>query len=1146
MWSKELASGVPYSDIPLVGDIDNDGFMEIFVDAGSKGELFAFRSDGTSLPGNWPVHAEATGLGKVLADLDGDGRKELITYSQNSVRKGETDTRQLLVIDRGGNIIRQWDLPACSITIDAPKILPAVGNLDEDPGLEIVAVSGCNQLAAFSLKNPAEPVWTASTEGALLASPVIGDLNHDGREEIIIGAFEGEGFYQGGLYAFNNKGKLLNGWPVLIEESFSSAAALADFRGEGQLEISIASWSSQKLHLVQFNGFEADGWPVGPLNTSILKSSPVIGDVNKDGRPDIVLASLGQLGQAVRVGDLSAFGGVKAWGYDGLSIDLNIRQEINSLVMESAGGSSRLKAAPLTLTDLDHNGKLDIVAASVQDAAYSPVGLPTIRKNRSTIYVWELGATYAPESMPWPTFQRNVQHTGWYQAPPHVNEAPVVSPIPNQTIPVGKSFFPVELDLYVEDPDHKPEEMSWSTVGNKDLIVLVDQNRIATILTPNETWTGEELIRFIATDPGGLTSEVSAVFAVKANYDPPVAIADTAATLEDTPLMMNVLTNDIDRGIPLRIAFVSKPRFGKVRIETGDILSYKPAADFNGTDAFNYTVSDDQGGISMARVTIEISPVNDPPVAVEDRIITLEDTPVTIEVLANDVDVDQDLLSIIEFSQPTNGSVTLTAEKSFLYTPKADFNGQESFTYKISDGHGTENETSVTVMVKPVNDTPVAQDQGFSINRNLHQDVNFLGTDADGDLLNFKVIKGPEHGDLYAYPAVANYYPARGFSGTDTFTYTADDGQEESKIGTVSFTILDQNNAPVANSDSWTTKVGQSLPLTLSGTDDDHDPLTFRIVAEPGRGTLSGSSSNLTYRPEPDFLGNDQFTFQVSDGQSASAEATVSIKITDINTPPVARDSSVMTRANTATNITLQASDAEGNPLKYEVLSTPTNGRLSGDPPDLTYTPNPNYTGSDRFTFQVNDGEEPSNLATVSIAVDFPNYPPVATNQSLSLPRDQASAVELQVVDLDGDLLRCPILKGPKNGTLTGRGTNFTYTPKPNFVGTDSFTYKAWDGHIYSNVGKVSITVTPFDEETGTAFEAITPLPNGQMELFLKIAAGKTFDLEASTNLLDWSLVTSGITGPNPISVVDTNAPRFAFRFYRIRQQDAPTAPLNP
>jgi hypothetical protein len=149
--------------------------------------------------------------------------------------------------------------------------------------------------------------------------------------------------------------------------------------------------------------------------------------------------------------------------------------------------------------------------------------------------------------------------------------------------------------------------------------------------------------------------------------------------------MINVLTNDIDRGIPLLIAFVSKPRFGNVRIEKGDIISYKPAADFNGTDAFNYTVSDDQGGISMARVTIEISPVNDPPVAVEDRIITLEDTPVTIDVLANDVDVDKDLLSIIEFSQPTNGSVTLTAEKSF-FTRRAELQRQDVLPTRRTTG----------------------------------------------------------------------------------------------------------------------------------------------------------------------------------------------------------------------------------------------------------------------------------------------------------------------------------------------------------------------------------------------------------------------------------------------------------------------------
>src|SRR6185369_5923450 len=154
----------------------------------------------------------------------------------------------------------------------------------------------------------------------------------------------------------------------------------------------------------------------------------------------------------------------------------------------------------------------------------------------------------------------------------------------------------------------------------------------------------------------------------------------------------------------------------------------------------------------------------------------------------------------------------------------------------------------------------------------------------------------------------------KNFAGTDSFTYVAYDGQVTSQVATVVFKVLDVNNPPVAESQAVVTKVEQPLTIILHATDADEDPLTYQIREQPTNGTLNGNDFTLTYQPKANFIGTDEFTFQAFDGSSNSLEAIVAITITDLNTAPIARDFDVATKMNAPTNITLQASDGEGNP----------------------------------------------------------------------------------------------------------------------------------------------------------------------------------------------------------------------------------------
>ncbi|MGD0537187.1 MAG: Ig-like domain-containing protein [Verrucomicrobiota bacterium] len=1136
-WSRALGNGAPVFDLPVVGDVDGDGRLEIFADTGTPGMCFAFRADGRPLGGQWPVPLEAGGLAKVIADLRGDGQLELIGLSQETVPRGSQDYRQLVVFDAVGNLLRKWEFPACAVAVDAPRQFPAVGRLLNGPGLQIVAVTGCNQLSAFSLDQPDGSIWTATVPGNLFGSPVIGDVNGDGQNEVVIGSSDpgpaSNSGIQGGVYVFDRTGVPLPGWPVLVGESFASTPALADLDADGAADIVVVDWDKQLLHVLRYDGFELGGWPVGPVTSVSVKSNPVIGDVDGDGWPDVVMATPGKEMAAMLTGSVSLLGGVKAWNALGQEIDLNPRADQTVLNMEASGGAW-LKAGPVALADLDGHGRLSVVATTVNDAAFSPDEPRSVLKQRYSLYVWDLDITNNPARMIWPAFQHDPQHTG-YLPSVVVDQAPVVTAIPDQTIQVGNMFQPIELDHFVADPDNTPDQIRWTVKGNQNLQVTISPQRVLQVIPPAPDWTGQETLVFTATDPAGMTGAAAAMFAVLLHYAPPLANDDLVTTPGGTPAEFAPLANDVSpQGLPLQLVGFSFPLHGKVTRSGAEDLVYTPAKYFSGTDSFTYTVSDGQGGIAIGHVTLVVTPVAYPPVANPDTAITLENTPVVIDVLTNDLDPNGGALSLVSVGTATNGTATIRPDATVLYKPAVNFTGLDGFTYQIANVLGSSATGSVQVLVKPVAAPPVMSDQAIVMNRNTQRDIVFLGTDPQGWPLTFTIVTGPDHGALFAYPTIATYIPQKGYAGADNFTYVANDGVFDSATANVAITVLAVNNPPVAVDQQVVAHVGRPRLIQLDVTDADDDPVQTRLLSQPVHGTLFGAGTNYTYTPVPGYLGGDVFTYVANDGQADSAMATVTITVTDQNTAPIALDAWLTCAPNVPTNFTAQASDLEGDPLTYIIVTPPRNGMLSGTAPNFTYTPNPDYLGPDRFTFKVNDGALDSGIATVTITVAPADHPPVAARQIVTVVAGTRTPVPLAVQDADGNPLRCAILDGPQNGRLFGLGTSYVYVPNPGFTGSDSFTYEAWDGYAFSNAAVVTLNVVPPSPPVRPVFQGIVPLSDGSLRLVLSLQPGTVVTVQSSTNLVDWATV-STLT-PSDGTVVLTNAPGQRAVFYRAVQ----------
>jgi VCBS repeat-containing protein len=284
--------------------------------------------------------------------------------------------------------------------------------------------------------------------------------------------------------------------------------------------------------------------------------------------------------------------------------------------------------------------------------------------------------------------------------------------------------------------------------------------------------------------------------------NPPLAVDDAYTTDEDTPLNVaapGVLANDMDAGSdPLTAVLDVGPANGTLTLNPDGSFTYTPNADFNGLDTFSYHASDGTAGSNLATVSLTVNPVNDAPVTVDDAYTTDQDTPLSVSapgVLANDTDTESDPLTAVLGVGPANGTLTLNSDGSFTYTPNADFNGADSFTYRANDGQTNSNIATVSITVNPVNDPPTALDDAYATHAGRPLNVAAPGvlandTDTESDPLTAVLNTPPSSGSLTLNSDGSfTYTPAPGFAGTDSFTYRANAGQADSNLATVSISV---------------------------------------------------------------------------------------------------------------------------------------------------------------------------------------------------------------------------------------------------------------------------------------------------------------------------------------------------------------------
>jgi CshA-type fibril repeat protein len=625
-----------------------------------------------------------------------------------------------------------------------------------------------------------------------------------------------------------------------------------------------------------------------------------------------------------------------------------------------------------------------------------------------------------------------------------------------------------------------------ATIANAGQLVLQSDGSFS--FTPLPDYHGNvPAITYTVSDGQGNTDAAQLLITITPRDD---ARDDSFTGNEDQTLNGNVADND-SFSAAASYSLASNASNGTVIMNTDGSFTYTPNADFAGNDSFTYLVSDAYGGTETRTVTLGIAAADD---ADDDAFTGNEDQVINGDVSSNDSYSGSTSYSLA--SNASEGNVVLNSDGSFSYTPNADFNGVDTFTYRVTDAYGNTEIQTVTLTVSALDD---ARDDAFSVNEDSVLNGNVATNDGFSGAAQYSLASGVSHGQLQLNADGSfSYTPTRNFTGTDTFSYTVTDSYGNSETQQVSITVLAINDAPSAqndhiNGDEDSVVSGNVLTNDL---DIDGDNLTVRefniggerftageshTIAGIGSFTLSANGT-FSFTPAADFNGAvPVITYTIDDGNGGESSAQLFLSLRPVQDAPVAVDDTATTTEDSPISGQLLAndSDVDGDSLVVSsfIVAGDTTVYGAGDRAEITgvgrilinsdgsylFEPAADFHGPvPVISYSVDDGNGGTAMASLSLNVsdqddasddyftateDHPFHGDVATNDSLSGTANYS------------------LYSNPANGTLQllsdGR---FTYTPNADFFGQDQFQYSVTDAHGNREVQTVFLTVAAVND----------------------------------------------------------------------------------
>jgi len=641
-------------------------------------------------------------------------------------------------------------------------------------------------------------------------------------------------------------------------------------------------------------------------------------------------------------------------------------------------------------------------------------------------------------------------------------------------------------------------------------------------------FSGVETFTYDVIDGRGGVDAATVSITVTANNTPPVAVNDSFTTAEDTALNGNVLLNDSDADMDtLTAAFQGGIANGSILLNANGTFTYTPNANFNGTDSFVYSVSDGNGGVATATATIAVTGVNNAPDAINDTFTTNEDTALVIQTAdftSNDIDPDAGDTLVVDRINNANvvpggtfnltlGTLVANAGGAFTYTPNANANGVETFTYRVSDSGNLRDTATATITVNAVNDGPVANTDTISTNEDTLASGNLLANDVDveNDTLTVTQVNGVGFTPGLPIPLALgtltllvngtfDFTPFPNANGVDGFTYRLEDGNGGAAIGAVNVQVISVPDAPVATDDEFTTS--ENLPVSGNlitddngnGVDSDGDGDTLRVVAvenstlNVGNQITLASGAQLTvnlnggfdYTPAAFFDGVDTFTYSITDSNGGIDQATVTVDVIGMNDPPTISGLVRATASEGDAPFTLDllegAFDPDGDTLFTnnfrQINANVVDGggvTRTGD----TITVDPGFysdlaTGESAmimFRYEIRDGNGGVAQQRAAVTILGADPAPTANDDAFNVMQGGRLVRNVLVdngagADMFSGAPSLSITSGPAHGGVTIADTGrFIYTPDANFFGADSFVYRLDDASGNPDFGTVTVTI---------------------------------------------------------------------------------------
>jgi hypothetical protein len=632
---------------------------------------------------------------------------------------------------------------------------------------------------------------------------------------------------------------------------------------------------------------------------------------------------------------------------------------------------------------------------------------------------------------------------------------------------------PVDVDVLANDSDPDGDPVAVRAAGTKDGSVAVNPDGTARF-TPRANTSGTMSFTYVAHDGKGGTASATVTVTVAGLPDPPAAAADTAYAPSATPVVIDVLANDRDPdGDPLAITAITQGTFGRVTTD-GATVTYSPGGGFATQDSFTYTVSDGAGGSDRGTVTVvrtcldafddDLEPAPEPGWAFSNSNGGPENLGVSLTTWmhaldplasspthswysdASDVSANKDDRLI---APPVLVSAATVLSFWHRYRTEETFDG--GLLEVSSDGGATWREITDAggVFVKGGYDGPASAHGGRSA---------WNGSSSGFPLMNEVVV------DLGAL--ADRTIRVRWRLKTDTNLGDLGWWVDDVRFRDIASTLCGpaQNRLPDAVDDQATAQAGSPTGIDVLANDGDPDGDAVFVTAAtaPAHGTATHDGSSVTYTPETGFGGTDHFYYSISDGFGGSDTALVTVTV---NAPPQANDDTVTTNEDQALTIAVleNDSDPDGDALAVVAAGVAGHGSaaVNGDG-SISYMPDPDFNGSDGFTYVVRDGRGGEATARVMVTVAPVNDAPVAAGDSATCAKNGTVAIPVLANDhdVDGDALRVSTVGRPAYGSVTiNPDGSVRYRAKKGFTGSDSFVYAVSDGNGGESAALVSVTV---------------------------------------------------------------------------------------